>query len=348
LAKITHGKEIHSIRASRQSSGNVTLENVAKLAGVAPTTVSRALNHPEKVAKKTLDRVRETIARTGYVPNLLAGGLASKRSRLIAAIVPSMVNLVYVETIQGFDEGLRKNGYQVLMGASGYDLESEEELVATILSRRPEAIFLTGIQHTLNCRKQLLAAGIPIVETWEITPSPLDLVVGFSHEMVGQAVAAYLHDRGYSRFATVSAEDRRALVRNKAFEHELNRRGIRNVASGMVSAVSSMQRGREGFVKLLGQGFQGGAIFCSSDTLAQGVIAEAQSRRLKIPEDFSIVGFGDQNFAAYTYPSLTTVKIDRLKMGQLAAQSLLARLQGKQVERTVMDVGFSIVERDTA
>ena len=82
----------------------------------------------EKVAKKTLDRVNQAIASTGYVPNLLAGGLASNRSHLVAAIVPSIINLVYVETIQAFSNKLRDSGYQVLLGESGYGQETEETL----------------------------------------------------------------------------------------------------------------------------------------------------------------------------------------------------------------------------
>ncbi|WP_319529956.1 LacI family DNA-binding transcriptional regulator [uncultured Cohaesibacter sp.] len=169
-------------RRSRQSSQSVTLEIVAKLAGVAPTTVSRALNYPDKVAQKTRDRIQDVIQQTGYVPNLLAGGLASNRSRLIAVVVPSLVNVVYAETVQHFAKPMKEAGYQVIQAEVGYDLEEEEKLVSAILSRRPDGIFLTGIQHSNNCRRQLLAANIPIVETWDVTPTPLDVVVGFSQD----------------------------------------------------------------------------------------------------------------------------------------------------------------------
>ena len=333
---------------SRQKSQSVTLDVVARLAGVAPATVSRAINQPEKVAKKTLDRVNQAIASTGYVPNLLAGGLASNRSHLVAAIVPSIINLVYVETIQAFSNKLRDSGYQVLLGESGYGQETEETLVATVLSRRPDAIFLTGIQHSLNCRRQLLAAGIPVVETWDLTPSPLDLVVGFSHDRVGETVAEFLFQRGFERFGIVSADDPRAMVRNKAYVNALKGRGVNDVPVVIVEAVSSLQRGRQGLANLLDQGFGPGAVFCSSDTLAQGVVTEAQSRGLRVPEDIAVIGFGDQNFAAHMFPALTTVKIDRAAIGQKSAQALLARLNDEPVAESVIDVGFDIVARETA
>lgn len=334
--------------ASRASRGSVTLESVAQVARVSAITVSRALNHPDQVAATTLERITQAIAQTGYVPNLLAGGLASNRSRLIAAIVPTIANLVYAETIQHFSQHVRNAGYQVLLGESGYLQDTEERLVSAILSRRPDAIFLTGINHSADCRRRLLAARIPIVETWDVTPTPLDIVVGFSHEQVGHAVADYLYAKGYRRFAIVSADDPRAVIRYRSFEAALALHGITCIPAGVVPAVSSLQRGRQGLALLLSQGFRDGVIFCSSDTLAQGVLAEAQCRGLSVPRDLAIVGFGDQDFAAYTCPALTTVKIDRSFMGKKAADSLLARLRDQPVAENVVNVGFQIVPRETA
>lgn len=334
--------------ASRTGGGAVTLENVAQLAGVSSITVSRALNHPDQVAAQTLERINLAIAQTGYVPNLLAGGLASNRSRLIAAIVPAIANLVYAETIQYFSGHIRDAGYQVLLGEAGYGQQTEEELVSAVLSRRPDGIFLTGINHSADCRRRLLAARIPVVETWDLTPTPLDVVVGFSHERIGQAVAEYLYGKGYRKFAIVSADDPRALFRNRVFTETLARHGITDVPTGIVPAVSNLHRGRQGLSLLLGQGFSEGVIFCSSDTLAQGVLAEALSRGLSIPGDLAVFGFGDQDFAAHTYPALTTVKIDRRAMGKKAANALLSRLREEPSEESVVDVGFEIIPRETA
>jgi LacI family gluconate utilization system Gnt-I transcriptional repressor len=334
--------------ASRLSRHSVTLESVAHVAGVSAITVSRALNHPDQVAAQTLERINQAIAQTGYVPNLLAGGLASNRSRLVAAIVPSIANLVYAETIRYFSEHIRNAGYQVLLGESGYAQDAEEQLVSAILSRRPDAVFLTGINHSADCRRRLLAARIPIVETWDFTPTPLDIVVGFSHEEVAQAVAEYLYDKGYRKFGIVSADDPRALFRYRSFKAALARRGIADVPAGIVPAVSSLQRGRHGLAILLSEGFKNGVVFCSSDTIAHGVLAEAQCRGLSVPKDLAVFGFGDQDFAAHTYPALTTVRIDRPLMGKKAADALLAKLQDRPATENVVNVGFQIIPRETA
>jgi len=332
---------------SNRATGAVTLDDVAKLAGVSPITVSRALNQPDKVASNTLERINQAIARTGYVPNLLAGGLASKRSRLIAAIVPTIANAVYAETIKHLSEELRDSGYQVLLGESGFTEEQEESLISAILSRRPEGVFLTGVNHSISCRRLLLAANIPVVETWDLSPSPLDVVIGFSHEQIGTAVARFLWSKGYRKIGIVSAIDHRAQVRQKAFVETLGELGISEVAVSNVPVPTSFQVGRDGLAKLLDSGFREGAVFCSSDTLAQGALAEIQSRGLSIPEQMALVGFGDQPYAAYTYPPLTTVRFDRAAIGRQAARVLLARINGEVVAENVIDVGFLIVERET-
>lgn len=332
---------------STRGTGAVTLDDVAKLAGVSPITVSRALNYPNKVAAKTLEKINQAIARTGYVPNLLAGGLASKRSRLIAAIVPSIANSVYAETIKYFSEELRGSGYQVLLGESGFSEEQEEALISAVLSRRPDGIFLTGVNHSIACRRLLLAAKIPVVETWDISPSPLDVAIGFSHEQIGSSVARFLWSKGYRRIGIISATDHRAQVRQRAFIETLRGLGLSEVAVSPVPMPTSFKLGRDGLARLLDNGFAQGAVFCSSDTLAQGALAEAQSRGLSIPDQLAIIGFGDQPYAAHTFPSLTSVHFDRATIGRKAAIAILVRINGEHVAENVIDVGYEIIERQS-
>ncbi|MCP5298264.1 MAG: LacI family DNA-binding transcriptional regulator [Chromatiaceae bacterium] len=333
--------------SSRSGSESVTLEDVARLAGVSTITVSRALNYPDKVAAKTLEKVNRAIGQTGYVPNLLAGGLASRRTRLIAAIIPSIANLVYAETIQYFSERLKDAGYQVLLGESGYPEQSEQKLISAILSRRPDGILLTGVNHSADCRRLLLAANVPLVETWDLTPSPLDVVVGFSHERIGAAIADFIAAKGYRRVGSVSASDRRAKIREKAVIDRLAEHGITDVVGSEVPVPTDLRRGRTGLVQLLAAGFDRGVVFCSSDTLAQGVLVEAQARGIRVPQDLAIIGFGDQSFAADTHPALSTVRIDRPRMGRVAAEALLARIDDEPLADPVIDVGFEFIERGT-
>jgi LacI family gluconate utilization system Gnt-I transcriptional repressor len=316
------------------------------MAGVSPITVSRVLNHPEMVASGTMEHVRQVIDRTGYIPNLLAGGLASRKTRFVAAIVPAILNQVFSETIQSLTDRLWESGYQVLLGTSGYPPSREESLLTAIISRRPDGIFLTGISHSVESHRRLVAAKIPIVEVWDLTPNPIDMLVGFSQEKVGQAVAEYLVGLGHRSFGAVSADDMRAEVRRAGFRSILARNGITDELTVLVPAPSSVRLGREGLTQLLERASLPRAIFCSSDTLAHGVLTEAQARGLSVPGDLAIVGFGDLDFAAYTFPPLSTVRIDRAAIGRQAAEALLGRFEGRPMER-IVDIGFQIMERGT-
>ncbi|MBC7995922.1 MAG: LacI family DNA-binding transcriptional regulator, partial [Rhizobacter sp.] len=215
-----------SSRRQRRGAGGITLGDVARLAGVSPITASRALNTPDQVAKETLQRVLEAVSRTGYVPNRLAGGLASARSRLVAAVVPTITGPVFMQMVESLTASLADAGYQLMLGQSGYTQSREDALLDAIIGRRPDGIVLTGIMHSPEGRRRLLASGIPVVETWDLTPTPIDMLVGFSHAQAGAAVAQHLHAKGRRRVALVSGDDERAQRRNRGFIDEALRLGL--------------------------------------------------------------------------------------------------------------------------
>ena len=222
------------------------MSDVAKVAGVSAITASRALNTPDLVSPATLHRIRQAIERTGYVPNMLAGGLASSRSRLVAALVPTIAGPVFLETIQALTEALAAAGYQLMLGQSGYTGSREDALLDAIIGRRPDGIVLTGIMHSPGGRKRLLAAGIPVVETWDLTPTPIDMLVGFSHDRVGTAVAEFLHAKGRRRLAIITADDHRAGLRRNAFVEAAVRLGSGNIPVAVVPAPTTLGSGRRG------------------------------------------------------------------------------------------------------
>ena len=322
------------------------MDAIARLTGVSQVTVSRALNHPDKVSPRTLQRITDAVRATGYVPNLVAGALASRRSRLVAALVPSMTNVVYAEMIQTFLNVVRVAGYQVLFGETGHSQAEEETFVRSVLSRRPDGVLLTGIHHTPACRHMLLGAKIPVVELWDVTETPIDICVGFSHAGAGAAVADFVHSKGYRQTAAITADDARALVRQEQFSKTVVERGLSEPQVVVVEG-ASIGNGRRGLGRLLDEGFRDGVVVCSSDLLAHGILIEAASRSIAVPQTLSVVGFGDQTFAADTHPALTSVRVDRATLGMKAAEAMLGRLRGVPFDVAKVDVGFTIIERAT-
>src|ERR1700712_1099136 len=330
-------------RRSRRGSGAVTLHDVAKLAGVAPITASRALNTPGRVSAEVLKKVGEAIARTGYVPNLLAGGLASTRSRLVAAVVPTISGPVFLESVQSLTEALAECGYQLMLGQAGYAGSREDPLLEAIIGRRPDGIVLTGIMHSTEGRRRLLAAGIPVVETWDLTPTPIDMLVGFSHVAVGRAVAEFLRAKGRRRLAVIAGDDERATRRVDAFVAAAEALGLPKVRIVLVPAPTTLRSGRAALKELIRGRGKVDAVFCSSDLLALGVLTEALAGGIDVPGQLGVIGFGDLDFAADLHPALTTVHINGAAIGQQAARFIVDRAEGRGVEQRVVDIGFSIL-----
>jgi len=340
-----------AVRKGRKGAG-LTLRDVARLAGVAPITASRALNTPGAVSETVLKKVREAVERTGYVPNLLAGGLASKKSRLVAAVVPTIVGPIFLETVQSLTEALADAGYQLMLGQSGYENSREDALLEAIIGRRPDGVVLTGIMRSAESRKRLLASGIPVVETWDLTPTPIDMLVGFSHERIGVAVAQHLHAAGRRRVAVIAGIDERSRRRARAFSDEAVRLGMAaagrpEVPQCMVPAPTTLGSGRTGLADLLAQDGAIDGVFCSSDILAMGVMIEAQVRGIAIPSQLAVMGFGDLSFSRDLHPQLTTVRIDGTGIGKTAARFIIERAEGREVPERVHDIGFTIIERQS-
>ncbi|AVF37917.1 LacI family DNA-binding transcriptional regulator [Rahnella sikkimica] len=329
-------------------SRTATLEDVAREAGLSPMTVSRALNNPKVVRPATIARVMEAVNVTGYIPNMLAGGLATSRTKLIAVVVPQINNNMFVDTVQAISDALAARGYHMLLCIVGYEPESETEIVATLLSRRPDGIVLTGIHHSSDLKRIILNANIPVVEIWDLTPTPIDMLIGFSHEKVGNAIGEYFLGKGFTRFGFICASDRRAVVRKNGAISVLRSQPGTEIREMMVSLPANMEVGRTALKEMISGGERFDAIICSSDTLAQGVIMEAEAQGLRVPDDFSVIGFADLNFAAHNRPSITTVSVDKWDLGIKAASMLADRIEGIPVEEPILDTGYRLVIRESA
>jgi LacI family gluconate utilization system Gnt-I transcriptional repressor len=326
-----------------------TVKDVARLAGVSAITVSRALNRPDAVSPDTLQSVRRAIARTGYVPNLLAGGLRSAQSKLVAAVVPTVAGPVFLDTIQALTDALDERGYQLMLGQSGYRNSREDALLDAIIGRRPVGMVLTGMTHSDAGRRRLLAARIPVVETWDLAPQPIDMAVGFDHDAIGVAVFRHFNERGRRHFALVSGDDERARRRARGFLRAAKKAmpGA-DITIHWVPAPTTLSSGREGLALLLSRRSRLDAVFCSSDLVALGVLTEAHQRGIRVPDDLAVVGFGDLQFAAGVVPALTTVRVDGARIGRIAAQLIIDAASGREIAEPIIDVGFSLVVRQSS
>jgi LacI family transcriptional regulator, gluconate utilization system Gnt-I transcriptional repressor len=324
------------------------LRDVAAAAGVAPMTVSRVLNMPERVSAAKAQQVQAAIEQLGYVPNLIAGGLSSRRTRMVAMIVPTMAHPMFLDLVENFTDALRMRGYEVMLYLSGYGGTNEGRLVRAVLGRRPDALLLTGTMHDAPTCKMLANTAIPVVEVFDVADRPIDMLVGVDHAAVGTAVAGYFHAKGHARFAVFAASDPRARARGAAFAAEARRAGGTMLAETIIPAPSTIRAGREALRALLPVLVRDGrapvALFCSSDLVAFGAMTEARANGVAVPDRLAICGFGDFELSSTSDPPFTTVSVEGATIGQHAATFVLDRLGGAAGARRV-DVPFHIVER---
>ena len=328
------------------------MSDVADLAGVSSLTVSRVFHHPEKVRENTRRKVEEATRQLNYVPNMLAGSLASTQSKVVAALVPHISNSVFADVVQGVSDVLRSQGYYLLFGSTGSSPKEEERLVRTLLAQRPTGMILYGGNHTSGTRGLLKRANIPVVETGGLVKRRIDRVVGFSNFDAGKAMTQFLAERGYRRIGFVSAPLRtndRVAQRRQGYLEAVRELGLVE-SPELQEEVPPLHlaEGARALARIIERKTEVDAVFFASDVLAVGALFECQRRGLSVPGDIAIVGFDDQQIATQVVPPLTTVHVPRYKIGCKAAEILLQALDNPKAKRKVIDVGFEIVDRETA
>ena len=333
---------------SRPPASSVTISEVAAAAGVSTATVSRFFNSPAKLKERTASKVRQAVDDIGYVPNMMAGGLASSRSRLVAAVIPAISQSIFSSTIQSLTDALADAGYSVILGLTGAGDERVQRELLSIIGRRPDGIILTGSLLDGAARKQLKATGITIIETWDLPSSPIDLVVGVSHEAIGKAVARHALTLGRRQAFVISASGVRALARRDSFSRAMLASGAPQPIVATFSGTTTYGQGRRAMAAHLESKSPCDVVVCSSDWSAHGALDELRARNIRVPQEIAVIGFGDLDFAAELSPALTTVKIDGGMIGRQAAAFLMLRARGEKIERPVVDIGFTLIARDSA
>lgn len=339
----------------RRGSGRATIHDVARLAGVGSITVSRYLKKNGYVSDELAARIDAAIAQLNYVPNLVAGGLASSRGRVVGMVVPNISGPIFASTIQSFNDTLNRHGYQVLLASSYFSAEQEESAVRAFLGWSPAALVVTGRFHSKATEALLAQAGIPIVETWDYQPRRKPVQVGYSNREVGAQAARHLIAKGYRRIAFVQnsvAGDLSALDRRDGYAAVLEEHGLEPWTYAPTEP-APFDAGRQA-LEALTQGKSGrrkaDAIVFANDNLAAGALLASQRAGLKVPQQCALIGFGDYAFSPLLLPSLTTIRPPGREIGEIAALRILQALgelpaDGKPGRLNLLDC--ELIERES-
>jgi LacI family transcriptional regulator len=327
----------------------VVLGDVAERAGVSTASVSRVLNSPEKVSPTIRARVENAIKELGYIPDGAAQALASRRSRIVGAIVPTLDNAIFAQGINALQRGLKQRGYTLLIACSEYDLTEELHEAQAMIQRGVEGIMLVGEAHQPALYQLLDGKRIPFVNCWVFNASAKHSCIGFDNHGAARRVTEYLLDLGHREIAMVAGVttgNDRASARVDGFRAGLAARGLSLPSERLVERRYAIGEGREALRILLRERNAPTAIVCGNDVLAYGVLLECQSAGIAVPSELSITGFDDLPLSAHLQPALTTVHVPSEEMGTLAAEFLVSKFTG-QTAVVHKEVEISLVVRGT-
>ncbi|ARE40718.1 Transcriptional regulator, LacI family [Rhodovulum sp. P5] len=301
----------------------LTLRDVSEASGVSEMTVSRVLRDSGDVSAKTRDKVLAAAKQLGYVPNKIAGGLASQRVNLVGVIIPTLSNMVFPEVLSGINEVLEHTPLQPVVGLSRYDPPHEEKVLFEMLSWRPSGMIIAGLEHSEAARAMLRAAGIPVVEILDLDGEPVDSVVGISHRRAGAEMAETIAEAGYRRIGFLGTKmpmDHRARKRFEGFTGALARRGIEIIDQEFYSGGSGLAKGREMTRALLERTPDLDFLYYSNDMIAAGGLLYCIQTGIDVPGRLGLAGFNGIELLDGLPLRPATMDIRRREIGRRAAQ----------------------------
>ncbi len=300
------------------------------------------------VSPKLHERIKKAVRELAYVPDIAASRLASSRTHTIGVIVSSLTNGVFADYINALHDTLLPAGFQVLILSTRYSTEEEEKAIATMLGQHPEAIIIVGIDQSAHARRLLQESGVPVVQTFQLTDDPIDINVGLDQRQAAFAATELLINAGHRRVGVIGSRlDARARERVEGYKAAM--KSAKLFSEDLIAttpAQTSVKAGSDLLAKMLDDGHKPEAVFCCDDLLALGVLFECQRRGIKVPDQMSIVGFNDLEFAASTAPALASVATPRYEMGRRAAEIVMRIIEtGERPAERQVDVGFTLRAR---
>ncbi|KAB7893255.1 LacI family DNA-binding transcriptional regulator [Rouxiella badensis] len=314
--------------------GRASLEDVAKLSGVSTATVSRVLNGSTTVRQSRREAVERACEELGYVINRAARTLASRRSMTIGAVVPTLATETFSRTLAAFQHQIHKSGYTLLLANSEFDPDIEFREVNKLVEYGIDALLLVGHTHHQRLWERIEQHKIPCIQTFSIdTQHPS---IGYDSVKAAQRVTEHLLSLGHKKFGMIAGTpptNDRVYDRLRGIREVLNNAGLSLPESNLIECAFSINDARKGLFTLLDGPEPPTAVICGNDMLAFGAMRAASERYMRIPNDISIAGFNDYEYAEHLEHPLTTMRVELDQIGLDAAEYLLATLNGETVKQ---------------
>lgn len=307
----------------------LTLRDVSEACGVSEMTVSRVLRNSNDVSEATRSKVLAAAKTLGYVPNQIAGSLASQRVNLVAVVIPSLGNMVFPEVLNGINAAFEDTPLQPVVGVTDYLPEKEERVLYEMLSWRPSGVILAGLEHSEATRAMMTNAGIPVVEIMDVDGKPVDALVGISHRRAGREMAKAILKEGYEHIGFLGTKmplDHRARKRFEGFTESLAKEGVEIEDRAFYSGGSALAKGREMTADMLERSPDLDFLYYSNDLIAAGGLLYLLENGVDIPGQVGLAGFNNVELLQGMPRQLATMDACRHEIGTKAAQIILNQL----------------------
>ena len=338
----------------------LTLRDVSEASGVSEMTVSRVLRNRGDVSAATREKVLEAARALGYVPNKIAGALASQRVNLVAVIIPSLSNMVFPEVMTAISEVLEVTALQPVVGVTNYRPEREEKVLYEMLSWRPSGVIIAGLEHSEASKAMMRGAGIPVVEIMDTDGEPIDAMVGISHRRAGRMMAEAILKAGYRKIGFLGTKmplDHRARKRFEGFTQALGKAGVEIVDQEFYAGGSALAKGREMTEAMLKRSPDLDFLYYSNDMIGAGGLLYCLEAGIDVPGQLGLAAFNGIELLAGLPKRLATMDACRAEIGKRAAEIIAARVEtgdattarGERVELTPkIDHGETLRPRPAA
>lgn len=312
---------------------DVSIKEVAKLAGVSIATVSRCLNNPEKVTAKTREKVQDAIGQTGYTPNTLARSFRRGRTNMIVVVLPTIGTPFFADVMRGIRDAAEASGYSILIDETDSNTITADEIGAMVVSKQADGIILLASLSPFGT--EVVSANsqraLPIVIGCETISPELAHLPAVHIDNVGAAteITNHLIDNGHQRIGMIYGLKTSLLTKDRELGYrQAMRDADLNIDAGwVVDGRLTIEGARKATRELLAHANRPTAIFCANDEMAIACIHEVKAAGLRIPEDISVVGFDDISYAAITDPPLTTISQPAREIGERVMYRLVQEIE---------------------
>ncbi len=318
--------------------------DIAGAAGVSLATVSRVLNHPEKVKKATRDKVLRIIKEKGYKPNANARGLASRRSTTVAVVVPTILRASISEMIQGISDSARKYGYSIRLFVLN-DQENKSEAWSEVIASSVDGILFMNDEMSSDVYQQIEHTPVPVIFINALSKSEAFGSVCIDNEDCAYKITKEMITRGSKDIIFVSTEHKYALneFKTTGYERAMNEAGLK---PNLVRSSGDISVNENQFKELLKKRVPEVALF-ARDSMAVSFLNTAVKMGIKVPDQLQVIGFQNTRYAELSNPKLTCVETPIYEIGNVAMEKLTELMKEEDVKPVKTFVDYKIIWRES-